>query len=114
VGVVESIWHLPNTTPYAIDARMEVIGTEGALYVNCGQAGLEIHASDGVSMPDTMYWPRVFGERFGVLRREFRYFADCIVQSKPPELITAEESRKVVGLMVAAAESSEAGEVVRL
>jgi predicted dehydrogenase len=72
VGVVESIWHLPNSTPFAIDARMEIIGTEGALYVNCGQAGLEIHAADGLSIPDTMYWPTVFGERFGVLRAELR------------------------------------------
>ncbi len=114
LGVVESIWHLPNSTPFAIDARMEIIGTEGALYVNCGQAGLEIHAADGLSMPDTMYWPSVFGERFGVLRSELRYFADCIVRNKTPDLITPEQSRDVVGLIVAAAQSSNTGEVVRL
>ncbi len=112
VGVIESVWHLPNTTPYAIDARMEIIGTEGALYVNCGQAGLEIHASDGLNMPDTMYWPSVFGERFGILRAELQYFANCINRSDPPNRITPEESRDVVGLIAAAAESSEKGEVV--
>jgi len=114
VGVVESIWHLPNTTPYAIDARMEIIGTEGALYVNCGQAGLEIHDAAGVSTPDTMYWPSVFGERFGVLRAELRYFADCILQGKIPERVTPEQSRDVVRLIAAAAQSSETDEVVRL
>ncbi len=114
VGVVESIWHLPKSTPYAIDARMEVIGTEGALYINCGQAGLEIHAADGLSMPDTMYWPTVFGERFGVLRAELQYFANCIVQGERPERITAQQSKQAVGLMVAAAESSRTGDVVRL
>ncbi|MHB8897135.1 MAG: Gfo/Idh/MocA family protein [Thermoguttaceae bacterium] len=113
VGVVESIWHLPNTTPYAIDARMEIIGTEGALYVNCGQAGLEIHSSTGLSTPDTMYWPSVFGERFGILRAELQYFANCIVQGKTPERITPEESRDVVALIAAAAESSRTGQVVR-
>jgi UDP-N-acetylglucosamine 3-dehydrogenase len=114
IGVVESIWHLPNTTPYAIDARMEIIGTEGALYVNCGQAGLEIHASDRLSAPDTMYWPTVFGERFGILRAELRYVANCIVRGEAPERITPEQSRDVVGLIAAAAESSRTGEVVRL
>jgi UDP-N-acetylglucosamine 3-dehydrogenase len=114
VGVVESVWHLPNSTPFAIDARMEIIGTEGALYVNCGQAGLEIHGSDGLSMPDTMYWPSVFGERFGVLRSELRYFANCIVQSKTPDLITPQQSRDVVELINAAALSSRTDEVVRL
>ncbi len=29
IMVIESIWHLPESTPYQIDARMEVIGTEG-------------------------------------------------------------------------------------
>jgi UDP-N-acetylglucosamine 3-dehydrogenase len=114
VGVVESVWHLPNSTPFAIDARMEIIGTEGALYVNCGQAGLEIHGSEGISMPDTMYWPSVFGERFGVLRSELRYFANCIAQRKTPELITPQQSRDVVELITAAAESSRTDEVVRL
>jgi predicted dehydrogenase len=114
VGVVESIWCLPNSTPYLIDARMEIIGTEGALYVNCGEAGLEIHAADGLSMPDTMYWPTVFGERFGVLRAELRYFANCIVQGIRPDRITPEQSRDVVGLIAAAAESSRTDEVVRL
>ena len=28
IAVIESIWHLPETTPYQIDARMEMIGTE--------------------------------------------------------------------------------------
>lgn len=113
VGVVESIWHLPNNTPYTIDARMEVIGTEGAIYVNCGQAGLEIHASDGLSTPDTMYWPSVFGERFGILRAELQYFANCVATGKTPDRITPEQSRNVVGLIEAAAESSQKGEVVR-
>ncbi len=113
VGVVESVWHLPNTTPYAIDARMEIIGTEGALYVNCGQAGLEIHASNGLSTPDTMYWPTVFGERFGILRAELQYFANCIVRGQTPDRITPKESRDVVALIAAAAESSRTGQVVR-
>jgi len=114
VGVIESIWHLPETTPYAIDARMEVIGTEGGLYVNCGEAGLEIHSSDGVRMPDTVYWPRVFKERFGVLRAELRYFANCIIEGRPPDRITPEESRAVVALIAAAAKSSQTNAVVSL
>ena len=69
IGVVESIWHLPETTPYQIDARMEIIGTEGALYIDCGEAGLSIHDHQGPKMPDTLYWPEVFGQRFGILRR---------------------------------------------
>ena len=84
IAVIESIWHLPQSTPYQIDARMEIIGTEGALYINCGEAGLEIHDHAGNHMPDTLYWPNVFGQRFGILRAELRYFADCIAAGRRP------------------------------
>ena len=114
VGVVESIWHLPETTPFAIDARMEVIGTEGALYIDCADAGLAIHDAGSVRVPDTMYWPQVMGRRFGVLRAELDYFADCVRKGQPPERITPEESRDVVRLINAAQQSSQSGEVVRL
>jgi len=113
IAVIESIWHLPESSPYQIDARMEIIGTEGALYINCGEAGLEIHDGTGNQLPDTLYWPNVFGQRFGILRAELRYFADCIVAGRRPERITPEESRAAVALLAAAVESSLTGQVVR-
>ena len=112
VGVVESVWHLPENSPYQIDARMEVIGTEGALYINCGESGLEIHGSDSVRLPDTLYWPQVYGEYFGILRSELRYFANCICEGRKPDRITPEESRAVVALIAAATESAQSGKVV--
>ncbi|NLX99753.1 MAG: Gfo/Idh/MocA family oxidoreductase [Rhodopirellula sp.] len=114
VMVVESIWRLPNTTPYQIDARMEIIGSEGAIYVNCGEAGLEIHDQKGITLPDTMYWPQVFGNRFGILRSELRYFTDCVAEGRRPDRITPEESRMVVELINAAEESSRTGKVVEI
>jgi UDP-N-acetylglucosamine 3-dehydrogenase len=112
VGVVESVWCLPESTPYAIDARMEIIGTEGALYINCAEAGLAIHDADGIKLPDTLYWPRVFGEYFGILRSELRYFGNCVAEGRAPDRITPDESRAAVALIAAAAESSKTGKVI--
>jgi UDP-N-acetylglucosamine 3-dehydrogenase len=112
VAVIESVWHLPESTPYQIDARMEILGTEGAIYVNCGEAGLTVHDAAGNRMPDTFYWPRVSGERFGILRAELRYFADCVAEGRKPERITPEESRAAVALLAGAVESSRTGKVV--
>ncbi len=113
VAVVESVWHLPESTPYAIDARLEVIGTEGALYINCGEAGLEIHDAAGVKMPDTMYWPRPFGRYAGVLQEELRYFANCVRSGETPTRITPGESRAAVAWMAAATESAQSGSVIK-
>ncbi|QDT98852.1 Gfo/Idh/MocA family protein [Gimesia aquarii] len=112
VAVVESVWHLPESTPYAIDARLEVIGTEGALYINCGEAGLTIHDARGVKMPDTMYWPRPFGNYFGVLKEELCYFANCVRNSEAPDRITPAESCAAVAWMEAATESAQTGSVI--
>jgi UDP-N-acetylglucosamine 3-dehydrogenase len=114
VAVVESVWHLPETTPYQIDARMEVIGTEGAIYINCGEAGLEMHDAGGARLPDTLYWPRVFGEYFGILRAELRYFANCVLEGRAPDRITPEQSRAAVAWMAAATESARTGKIVEL
>ncbi len=76
---------------------MEVIGTEGALYINCGEAGLEIQDATGNHMPDTLYWPSLFGQRIGALRNEFRYFADCVSAGRRPDRITPDESRSCRG-----------------
>lgn len=112
VAVVESVWHLPESTPYAIDARLEVIGTEGALYINCGEAGLAIHDAQGVTMPDTMYWPRPFGSYVGVLQDELRYFANCVRRGEAPQRITPAESCAAVAWMAAATESAQTGSVI--
>jgi UDP-N-acetylglucosamine 3-dehydrogenase len=114
IGVVESIWHLPESTPYQIDARMEIIGTEGAIYIDCGNAGIEIHDAQGPKHPDALYWPKVFGSRFGILRAELRYFADCVLAGRAPERITPRESRDAVALMTAATRSATTGQIVIL
>ncbi len=73
VGVIETVWYLPETTPFTIDARMEVIGTEGAIYIDCGNAGLTINDKDGLDKPDTVYWPSLFNRQVGALRDELNY-----------------------------------------
>lgn len=61
---------------------------EGALYINCGEAGLQIHDAQGVRMRDTMYWPRPFGRYAGILQEEPRYFANCVRAGQAPQRIT--------------------------
>lgn len=113
-AVVESVWHLPRSTPYAIDAKTEIIGTEGALYVDCGTAGLEIHDADGVRKAETYYWPVVLGKRFGILKTELEYFTECVRTGTPPTHITPAESRAAVAFIEAAVRSAETNQVIRL
>lgn len=114
VGVIETVWALPDSTPFAIDARMEIIGDKGALYIDCGNAGLTINDAKGMHKPDTVYWPNLYGRSGGVLRSELNYFIECIQTGRKPDVITLVESKAAVVAMHAAEQSAESGKVVNL
>jgi len=114
VGVIETVWALPDSTPFSIDARTEIIGDKGALYIDCGNAGLTINDAKGMHKPDTVYWPSLYGQRAGVLRSELNYFIECIRAGRKPEVITPSESRAAVAAICAAEQSAASGKVVNL
>jgi len=52
-------------------------------------------------------------QRFGILRAELRYFADCVLEGRKPDRITPEESRAAVALMEAATRSRKPMQLLR-
>ena len=112
--ILESVWCLPNTTPFQIDERLEVIGTEGSISIHDTHPNLMIVDKAGARCPDTTYWPSIHGQLRGALRDELSYFADCIAQGKKPAVITAEESREAVRACLAAEQSAATGQVVKV
>jgi UDP-N-acetylglucosamine 3-dehydrogenase len=112
IGVCENAWFLPEKTPYRIDERMEIIGTEGCIYIQEGGANLSVCDKDGWRSPDTTYWPLIDGARGGALRDELAYFAGCILAGKKPEVVAPEEAAAAVRACLAAEESAARGTVV--
>jgi UDP-N-acetylglucosamine 3-dehydrogenase len=114
VGVLENAWFLPERTPFRIDERMEILGTEGSLHVHETHPNFSICDKDGWQSPDTTYWPQLHGVRGGALREELSYFTRCIQEGRRPTLITPEESRAAVAACLAAEESAATGKIVHL
>ena len=112
VGVVETNWCLPETVPTVIDARLEVVGTDGTLTIDCSQTGFTLIDASGPKMSDTVYWPQQHGQRVGALATELAYFAECVRQSTPPTVITAAEAARAVMVMESAEESAVTGQPV--
>jgi UDP-N-acetylglucosamine 3-dehydrogenase len=112
--ILESVWCLPNTTPFQIDERLEVIGTEGSISIHDTHPNLMIVDKDGSRCPDTTYWPTIHGQLRGALRDELAYFANCVATNTKPTVITAGESREAVRACLAAEQSAATGQVVRL
>jgi len=114
VGVIETIWCLPQSVPTVIDARLEVVGTEGMLTVDCSDTGLRIVDEFGNRMLDTVYWPEQHGRRTGALADELAYFADCIRRGEQPTVITPQEAANAVRVMETAEASALSGQPIAI
>lgn len=112
--LLEAVWCLPDTTPFQIDERLEIIGTEGAISIHDTHPNLMVVDKSGVRCPDTTYWPTIHGQLRGALRDELAYFVNCIATGEKPTVITPEESREAVRACLAAERSAATGEVVKL
>ncbi len=113
-GVLENVWCLPDKTPFQIDERMEIIGTEGSIHIHETHPNYSVCDENGWRSPDTTYWPTWNGTLHGALPAELAYFASCVQEKRRPEIITPAESLAAVEACLAAEESAATGEVVRL
>ena len=112
--MLEAVWCLPDTTPFQIDERLEIVGTEGSISIHDTHPNLMIVDHKGSRCPDTTYWPTIHGQLRGALRDELTYFVNCIATGQKPTVITPEESREAVRACLAAEESARTGQVVRI
>ena len=113
-ATLETVWCMPEKTPFDIDERMSIIGTEGIIHVQDTFPNLGIVSSDKLHSPDTTYWPMFEGVRGGALREEFSYFADCALKGKTPAIGRPEDAAAALEATLAAEESARTGNVVRI
>ncbi|MEM0382650.1 MAG: Gfo/Idh/MocA family oxidoreductase [Nitrososphaerota archaeon] len=113
-GVCESLWLLPDNTAFAIDAKMEILGSEGAVYIDCGDSGLEVNDKRGVKRHDTIHWPIVHGEVTGALKEEISYFVKCVLSDEKPRIVTPIEARHALEVVLAAEESARTGKIITI
>lgn len=112
IAVIENIWSLPDNVPYAIDAKMEIVGTEGVIDIDNSGRNYSVLTEKGLSYPQSTYWPKVHGLRRGYLKEELEYFLKCIVENKRPGVITPQESRDVVNAMRMAEKAAEENTII--
>ena len=105
---------MPEKTPFDIDERMSIIGSDGFIHIQDTFPNFGICNADGFRSPDTTYWPETNGQLGGALREEFLYFVRCINEGRRPDIISPEQSMEAVRTTLAAEESAATGQVVML
>lgn len=112
-ATLETVWCMPAKTPFDIDERLSIIGTEGLVHVQDTFPNLAIVDGDKLHSPDTTYWPMFDdGVRGGALREEFAYFARCALSGRAPEIGRPEDAVAALAATLAAEESARTGNVV--
>jgi len=113
-ATLETVWCMPEKTPFDIDERMSVIGTEGIIHIQDTFPNLGIVDGNKLHSPDTTYWPMFNGVRGGALRDEFMYFAGTALSGGTVTIGTPEDATAALQATLAAEESARTGNVVRI
>lgn len=108
----ESAWSLPSGARHMIDARLELIGTEGSFEVQCGDSGLYFADNVRSQEIDTQHWPTLDGRIGGDLRQQLLAVLEWLGGTERP-IASGEEALRSLELTLAMIRSAETGEVVR-
>lgn len=106
IGIVETIWLLPEQAGILLDDAFQLVGDQGVGNISFFPGGLSFWREGGFEAPDISYDPRVGGAARGALRDELAYFCECVRQDRPPRQITPREAKNAVRVALALMESA--------
>ena len=114
VATVENCWILPNSLPTIIDFKFQIIGSEGAIYIDLSSHGvIQKYTKEDASNPDVFVCPTIHGKSMGFGIESIRHFVECVAKDKKP-MVTAEDGLAATKIISAIQESSRKGEPVNL
>ena len=116
VVTLENCWILPETEPNIFNFKMELLGSQGSMYINTSDhRTVEKYTRDSVSLPDTLGFalddgsPRMSGFVLEAIAR----FVDAVVDDKPV-LVSGEEAAVVTRVLAAIEESARRRQPIEL
>jgi len=114
--VIEASYRMPVGWPFTCSLR--IVGTAGAIEYGFRVAGnVDVIAQAEHSL--VLYRNGKPAETFVIEDRspylqQLRYFIECVLKKKSPELVPAEQSRNVIAVLEASRQSLESGQPVAL
>jgi predicted dehydrogenase len=82
IGSLGFGWSTPSFMPSGINARLEVMGTQGAINLDVHDHGLRLITESGYSLPDGLHWPEVNERITGDLADEVLHFVTSVRDGK--------------------------------
>ena len=97
---------------YGYDARVEVVGTKGVLFIGSIDEHTTITCTreKGINSPQVLSWKKRFHDAYIA---EDRHFIDCIINNNEP-VVTGDDGKHAVSVVIAANKSISLGMPVEL
>lgn len=112
VGNFEHCWILPESLPYLVDSKFQLVCTKGYALIDPVQPGFRMATAEEHKQPSTLYC-QVLGEPVGFVRQAIKHFVTCVVEDKEP-LITGEDGLALTKTLCAVVQSAKEGRPVDL
>lgn len=112
VGNFESCWIMPESMPYMVDSKFELICTEGYVNIDPARPTFQMATEAKQSDRGTLYG-EVMGVPVGFVYQAFQHFVNCCLRDETP-LITGEDGLQITRALVAMVEAAETGRAVEL
>ncbi|MCY3833847.1 MAG: Gfo/Idh/MocA family oxidoreductase [Chloroflexi bacterium] len=116
VVTLENSWILPESEPNVFNFKMELLGSDGALYINTSDHRMvEMYSGADHSLPDTLGLIRDAdsGRLSGFVLQAIARFVEAVVDDAPV-LATGEEAALVTRVLTAIEESAREGQPIEL
>jgi len=115
VVTIENAWILPRSQPMVYDLKLELLGSEGAIYANPSHLGaLEIHAGGQMRYGDVLgITPTSDLRTGGFVLEAIARFVDALLYDRPV-LATGEDGLEAVRIVSAIEESARLGRPVEI
>jgi len=114
VATVENCWILPESLPNIFDLKCEIVGSEGAFFIDGSSFRMiEKYSAGKCLYPDVLVMPELRGKQMGFAAESIRHFIDCVVDNTEPA-VTGEDGLRVTELIEAIERSTSAGQRVDL
>ncbi len=113
VASFEHAWTLPSQTYRALDARLDAVGAEGMIRIDCAPATSMTIGQDQVETHDTWYGPTLDENYVGAIFHEVKHFVDCVRTGREPAVKLA-HAYEAVRVVDAAQRSAASGQPVSL
>ncbi len=113
IAMLDTCWAVPMGQARTLDARLDVLGTDGAVNIEVRGEGLRVVDQQRTTSPDVVYVPVIGDRQAGALRTQLEHFVECVRYGGDP-CITPHDALQAVKAAAAITKSLETGGPVSL